>query len=127
MKVVSIATLDKHFSIFIRTRDSKFFDGKAFVCPSCDQIKPYEQADCGHYVGRQHYATRWEPKNCMTQCRFCNRFNEGEKGQFRITLVKLHGEDEISRMEGMRRMGRKPKPFECVEILARIKSDLAAL
>ena len=68
------ARLDKEFSLFIRLRDSS---GGYFKCISCGQIKPFEQADCGHYINRQHMSTRFDEMNCNAQCRKCNRFMEG--------------------------------------------------
>lgn len=140
----SIAALDREFSKYIRCRDTgtypmdkngkfsptgKFIhgDGGYTECFTCGTIKGYSDLDCSHYVGRQHYATRWNPMNCRAACRYCNRFQEGEKGIFRKKLVELYGEEEISKMEGMRRLGRKPRPWEAVEILARIRKDLAEL
>ena len=41
------AKLDKEFSLFIRLRDC--MPNGSFRCISCGQIKPFTQADCGHY------------------------------------------------------------------------------
>ena len=50
------AKLDKEFSLFIRLRDC--MPNGFFRCISCGQIKPFTQADCGHYFSRTHLATR---------------------------------------------------------------------
>lgn len=127
----AISALDKAFSIFIRKRDSwggsGYSEARQFQCITCKVVKPYAQADCGHFLGRQYFATRWNPINCASQCRFCNRFNEGLKDKFRESLIQRHGETEILKLEAFHKQGRKPKDFERAEILARIKSDLAAL
>ena len=47
--------LDVVFSLFIRLRDARK-DG-TFKCISCGQIKSFDQADCGHYINRQHMST----------------------------------------------------------------------
>ena len=49
--------LDVVFSLFIRLRDARK-DG-TFKCISCGQIKSFDQADCGHYINRQHMSTRY--------------------------------------------------------------------
>ncbi len=115
----SIAMLDKAFSIRIRTRDTIDGVGK---CITCQAIKPFVELDCGHYIGRQFYAVRWNDFNASAQCRYCNRFNEGMKGAMRIELVKRFGEEEITKVEGMFRGGRKPKGFEAALILEQIKT-----
>ena len=92
--------LDRVFSEYIRLRDTAGHskDGY-FRCISCGQIKPYSQADCGHYIGRQHMATRYNEINCNAQCRFCNRFNEGLKGGYRKGLIQRYGEDKVLLLE----------------------------
>jgi hypothetical protein len=92
--------LDRVFSEYIRLRDTAGHskDGY-FRCISCGQIKPYSQADCGHYIGRQHMATRYNEINCNAQCRFCNRFNEGLKGGYRKGLIQKYGEDKVLLLE----------------------------
>lgn len=124
----SVKTLDKWFSKLIRRRDTKpVGDFRIGRCASCTEVKSYEKLDCGHYVGREHWATRWNPMNCAAQCWDCNRFSEGNKGQLRIALVKKYGEDAVARMEGMRRMGQKPRAWEALLILEGIKQKLNAL
>ena len=124
---VTVAYLDRAFSKYIRARDSKAYDGAFFRCISCNEVKVFQQADCGHYLGRQYYATRWSDINCKSQCRYCNRFNEGLKHKFRESLVRMHGLEEIERLEAMHRTGRRPKPWECEIILGEIKAKMAAL
>ena len=63
------AKLDKEFSLFIRLRDAML--NGYFKCISCGQIKPFEQADNGHYINRQHMSTRFDEMNCNAQCRHC--------------------------------------------------------
>lgn len=66
------AKLDRVFSEYIRLRDTEGHTKDGFFkCVSCGQIKPYSQADCGHYIGRQHMATRYNEINCNAQCRYC--------------------------------------------------------
>ena len=68
---------DKAFSLFIRTRDSQAYEGRAFRCISCGRVLPIEEADCGHYVNRSHMSLRFSEKNCNTQCRFVIGFRRG--------------------------------------------------
>ena len=77
--------LDKVFSMFIRLRDT--MPNGYFCCISCGQVKPFKQADCGHYINRQHMSTRFDEMNCNAQCRHCNRFMEGNIQSYRRRLV----------------------------------------
>ena len=92
----AIAKLDKIFSLYIRQRDS---ENGAFKCISCGQTKPYAQSDCGHYINRQHFATRYDEKNCNAQCRKCNRFGEGNIQGYRKGLIAKYGEKAIDLLE----------------------------
>lgn len=94
---------DAAFSLFIRTRDSQAYQGRAFRCISCGQLKPIAQADCGHYVNRQHMATRFSEQNCHAQCRKCNRFDEGNMQGYRKGLIQKIGEQNVELLEAMKR------------------------
>ena len=74
---------DNAFSLFIRTRDSQEHNGLYFKCISCGRTLPIEQADCGHFINRQHMSLRFSELNCNAQCRHCNRFMEGNFSDYR--------------------------------------------
>lgn len=107
---------DRAFSLFIRTRDSQEFQGKAFRCISCGQIKPIEEGDCGHYNNRQHMSTRFSELNCSCQCRKCNRFDEGNIQGYRKGLIKKIGLDKVELLEAMKYQTNKLSTFELEEI-----------
>ena len=86
------AKLDRVFSMYIRLRDSREFDFKAFRCISCGRILPFEKADNGHYINRQHMSTRFDEMNCNAQCSHCNRFQEGNMQGYRNGLIRKYGQ-----------------------------------
>lgn len=104
-----IDQLDKVFSIYIRLRDSREFHYKAFRCISCGDVKPFEQMDCGHFVGRTCMALRWDERNCHGECKFCNRMNSSHLLYYRKNLIIKLGTDAIKgtiadSLEGKRRL-----------------------
>ena len=105
------AKLDRVFSQYIRLRDM-IGNTKTFQCVSCGKIKPINQADCGHYINRQHMATRYSELNCNAQCRSCNRFDEGNMQGYRSHLVWKHGENQVLLLESMKYEIRKFTEFE---------------
>ena len=122
------AKLDRVFSEYIRLRDTAGHSKEGyFRCISCGQIKPYSQADCGHYIGRQHMATRYNEINCNAQCRFCNRFNEGLKGGYRQGLVQKYGEDKVLLLEASQRNTAKISDFEYEEMIKYYKEKIKNL
>ena len=119
------AMLDKEFSLYIRLRDA--MPGGFFHCISCGQIKPFEQADCGHYINRQHMSTRFDEMNCNAQCRKCNRFMEGNMSGYRRGLVAKYGERRVLLLESKKNQTRKYSDFEYAELIKYYKALNAKL
>ena len=116
------AKLDKVFSQYIRLRDR--MPGGVFRCISCGQIKPIEQADCGHYINRQHMATRFSEINCNAQCRSCNRFDEGNMQGYRRGLVQKYGEQRVLLLESMKYEIRKYTDFEYEALIKHYRAEI---
>jgi hypothetical protein len=88
---------DKEFSLYIRR---KYATDEGYVrCYTCGKIDHYKTMDCGHYISRSCHLYRWDEKNARTQCKYCNRFKDGEKVVFRKHLVQYMGEDAVKKME----------------------------
>jgi len=92
-----VKVLDPIFSEYIRL---KYSSDNGFVqCITCGKILFWKDVDNGHYIGRKHYATRFDERNCRPQCSWCNSRMEGQHFLFRQKLVDIYGEDEIKKME----------------------------
>lgn len=89
---------DKVFSQYIRLRDTAG-EPRGGYCISCNKWFPYEKLDAGHYVIRRVLSLRFDVCNVHAQCRFCNRFNEGNHLGFTEGLKKIYG-DEIFKYFG---------------------------
>ena len=109
---------DDAFSLFIRTRDSQVYEGRAFKCISCQRVLSIDQADCGHYVNRGHMSLRFSESNCHSQCRFCNRFQEGNIQDYRKGLIQKIGLQKVELLEAAKNVTNKISNFE-LEILAK--------
>lgn len=103
---------DDAFSLFIRTRDSQAYEGRAFRCISCGRVLPIEQADCGHYVNRSHMSLRFSELNCNSQCRHCNRFQEGNIQDYRKGLIAKIGEPKVLLLEAQKNIITKKTNME---------------
>lgn len=90
-KVNYVDKLDKIFSQYIRLRDC--MPNGYFKCISCGKIKPFEQADCGHYHSRRHMSVRFDPLNAHAECRACNRFTADHLIGYREHLIEKIGQD----------------------------------
>lgn len=92
---------DKYFSLYIRARDTDH-TGMA-ECITCG--KPTFNPDAGHFVARNHEATRYWEENAHAQCQACNRFHSGRQFEHGKAIDKKYGEgtaEKILEMAGMR-------------------------
>lgn len=118
--------LDRVFSQYIRLRDM-IGNTRTFQCISCGRILPITQADCGHYINRQHMATRFSEVNCKAQCRSCNRFDEGNMQGYRRGLVRKYGEQKVELLESMKYQTCKYSEFEYKALIDHYKKEIKRL
>lgn len=116
--------LDRVFSMYIRLRDS---NNGYFRCISCGRILPFDQADCGHYINRQHMATRYSEINCNAQCRKCNRFDEGNMSGYRMGLIKKYGEQQVLLLELQKNTSRKYSEIEYLALIDHYNREIKKL
>lgn len=109
-----IAKLDKVFSRYIRLRDT--MPNGYFRCISCGQIKPYKQADCGHYHSRLHMATRFDEDNAHAECRACNRFSADHLIQYEKNLITKIGRQRFDKLAWKAGQTMKWTDFELIEL-----------
>ena len=79
-----IEDLDTYFSRYIRIK----YANKEGVC-SCYTCKKnffWEYIQNGHYISRQHLATRFLDFNCRPQCEHCNCYLSGNLKEFKNRL-----------------------------------------
>lgn len=81
--------LDKLFSIYTRR---KYADqGGTVRCCTCPKLMFWKEADCGHWIKRQHRSTRWDERNVGPQCQRCNHFMGGCQDEFAQHIIAEHG------------------------------------
>ena len=114
MKKVSrkglIKKLDQIFSLYIRLR---YASNEISECYTCGKVDHYKKLQCGHFMSRRHYATRWDEDNCQVQCYSCNVMRYGEQYKFGLRLAK---EKELDLPEKLLAKTRKITKFSDVDI-----------
>jgi hypothetical protein len=81
--------LDRVFSEYIRQRDAD--EGGTVSCCTCGRLMFWKESDAGHFVKRQHRATRWNPMNCAPQCQRCNHWMGGRQDDFSRYIIHRYG------------------------------------
>ena len=100
-----IKKLDRVFSKYIRLRDR--IDGGDFAyCCTCGRPKPLKEMDAGHFINRRHYGTRFDERNVHSQCRKCNRFEEGKLYEYGLFLKEKYGDDIIDRLNVAKKVNK---------------------
>lgn len=94
----------KKVNAYVRRRDSA--DGY-FVCISCQELKPVNQMNAGHYYPKepkQYKAVRFDLDNISGQCIRCNRHLSGNLIPYRENLIKKIGSERFERLEKLSKL-----------------------
>ena len=93
--------LDKVFSVYIRRRDS---DENGFgKCCSCGAWKHWMAANAGHFIKRQHTATRYDERNVHFQCVVCNFHRHGNLIEYCEFMRDRYGAGIIDELRQLQR------------------------
>ena len=117
-----VKKLDAEFSLYIRLRDSRPYGYKYFKCISCGRILPFEQMDCGHFVGRTHMSTRFDELDCHGECRACNRFSSDHIIYYQRNLEQKIGKAKLDLLIARGHQTKKWTTWE-LEILINYYKD----
>lgn len=76
-------------------------------CISCGRSKHVNVMEGGHFVGRKNLATIVDfgnglIQNVWPQCKFCNKYSEGSRIEFRAALIEKFGEADVLKLERAR-------------------------
>ena len=74
-----VKNLDTIFSIYIRRKDAI---NDISECVTCGKKDHWQKLQCGHFMSRSNYSTRWEENNVGVQCYGCNISRSGEQYKF---------------------------------------------
>ena len=85
--------LDKVFSEYTRRKDADEY-GRVKCC-TCSTKSHWAEMDNGHFIPRQHMATRWLEMNCHAQCKECNQLKSGNLKQYEQFLREMYGPDTV--------------------------------
>ena len=100
-----VKNLDMYFSRYIRWSHADS-DGNV-KCITCDTIKHVKEMQCGHFMSRRHYSTRWLIKNCAPQCYGCNIGSQGQQYRYSQYIDRVHGEGAAEAIADRSELSRK--------------------
>ena len=100
----------KAFSEYIRRRDAD--ENGICTCFTCGFKGEWKRFDCGHGIGRQHWATRYNEKNNHAQCKRCNGFEGGRREVYKERMNQKYGANTWELMELASKKAKKLSQFE---------------
>ncbi len=119
-----VKELDKVFSQYIRL---KYANLDEFVeCFTCGRSYHWKKIQCGHFMSRSRYSTRWDEENCRPQCYGCNVMQQGRQYEFAKNLDK-ESEGKADAMHVASLQTVKFMDFELEEMIAEYKAKIADL
>ena len=110
-----VKRLDNIFSQYIRLRNANA-QGIA-ECYTCGKKDHWKKLQCGHFMSRKSYSTRWDEMNCNVQCVKCNMFEQGMSYVFGLNLNKDFGDGTA---EGLLQKSKQIVKLENYELEALI-------
>lgn len=117
--------LDKEFSDYVRRKDAD--EGGTVTCFTCGGLFFWRDVDAGHFVKRQHRATRWNTKNVRPQCRRDNHFMGGRQDDFAANIVREHGQEVFEELMQLKYQTKKHSRSEIEEMIEKYKALNAEL
>jgi len=105
-----IEKADKWFSMWLRLNYTD--ENGVCYCFTCGHPGEPKYLQCGHYVERQHKATRFSEKNTRPQCGGCNKFGQGKAVIFRRKLVEIYGERDVLLLEAAKHKTFKQTKYD---------------
>jgi len=81
-----VTKLDTVFSQYIRLKDAI---NEIATCVTCGKKDHWKKLQCGHFMSRRHYSTRWDINNVGVQCYGCNITNQGMQYAFSKYLTQF--------------------------------------
>ena len=116
------AKLDKVFSDYIRLKAAKGSWENSVQCVTCKSFLPAKQAHCGHFIKRQHRATRWLEINAYPQCPRCNVYMGGRQDDMALHIIQTHGLERFNGLMSLKHKTVKYTPQDLEQMIEKFSS-----
>ena len=110
---------DRVFSLFIRWRDTvDTVNGRWGTCATCKHAQGWATLQCGHWIRRENWGTRWDDRNCHIQDTLCNYHRGGEEEKHAAWIEYFHGHGTCDRLRVLAKVNkRKPSDAAVREVI----------
>lgn len=121
------------FNEWVRTRDCYETTGSPWSANCCTCGKEVDnlrgELHAGHWIKdtRNGNSTSFDEHNVHGQCKRCNRFLNGNEGNYAMFLLKKYGEGELDRLTALKHKVKKWTIFELENIIKEYRAKLTLL
>ena len=118
---------DSIFSEWVRR--SACDKGGTVECVTCRKLMHWKGngAQAGHFVKRQHMAVRYDPRNVHVQCVRCNKWRNGEEGEYGHYIIGLYGVEAHQELMALKRTIKKFTRADLESIIENYQQKLSTL
>ena len=119
--------LDRLFSEWVRK--SAADEGGTVECVTCRKLMFWtgDGAQAGHFIKRQHRATRWDERNVGVQCIRCNKWLDGNEGEYGDYIIRKYGVEVHQELFRLKRTIKKFSRVDLQEMIDYYKNKLETL
>lgn len=93
-------------------------------CVTCGSV---ESPQCGHFLSRASWATRFHLANNHRQCSNCNREHERDPGPYRRFMLETYGAETVAELERLWNVTRAFSDAQLDEMITNLSAALADL
>ena len=76
-------------------------------CVTCGRRDYWRSLHAGHFIKRQHLATRYDSRNVHPQDAYCNTYRGGALIEYTLFMQKTYGQDVVDELMRLKRTTAK--------------------
>lgn len=124
---------DAALSLYVRFRDTRggpTLAERIGACITCEKPKRGNELQCGHWLSRKYFGTRWHEFNVGAQCAHDNspHGGHGKPVEFEAAIKLIHGTEWPDKLRAKSKFNsRKPSIMELNRITEEFTSKLERL
>lgn len=89
-------------------------------CSTCPAMVPWKHIDWGHWIVREHMATRYDYRNGGPQCHQCNRVMGGNQYIMSLSINARYGPKTTDALLYKKSSGRSPDIDKIIRVYGKL-------
>jgi len=94
------------------------------ACVTCGLVKPWDEMQGGHFIGRKWTATKLMEENINPQCARCNGPLRGNMIAYTLYMQDKYGREFVEELERIKHVTKKYYRNEVLELQQKYKDEI---